>query len=341
MRTIIKARWIIAALWIAMAAVLFITAPDMGQLTKEKGQIAVPEGYPSSYANKLLEQMSKDGDTNKSVVVVFQDKHLLPNREAALKKAITTLEKDSSLHVSDITSYFNADEDIQKQLLSKDRTTLLVPVTFDANKISAAEFKAKVNEKLKTLKLDYEMTGQPLIDDDVMTSSQEGLKKTEYITVGFILIVLILVFRSAVAPFVPLLAVALSYLVSQSVVAYLVKYADFPLSTFTQIFMVAIMFGIGTDYCILLLSRFKEEIARGKDKIEAILTTYKTAGRTVLFSGIAVLIGFTCIGFAEFQLYKSAVAVAVGVAVLILALLSIVPFFMAVLGKVLFWPVRG
>lgn len=85
MRTIIKARWIIAALWIAMAAVLFITAPDMGQLTKEKGQIAVPEGYPSSYANKLLEQMSKDGDTNKSVVVVFQDKHLLPNREAALK----------------------------------------------------------------------------------------------------------------------------------------------------------------------------------------------------------------------------------------------------------------
>lgn len=155
MRTIIKARWIIAALWIAMAAVLFITAPDMGQLTKEKGQIAVPEGYPSSYANKLLEQMSKDGDTNKSVVVVFQDKQLLPNREAALKKAITTLEKDSSLHVSDITSYFDADEDIQKQLLSKDRTTLLVPVTFDANKISAADFKAKVNEKLKTLKLDY------------------------------------------------------------------------------------------------------------------------------------------------------------------------------------------
>ncbi|MED1066902.1 MMPL family transporter [Bacillus paralicheniformis] len=341
MRTIIKARWIIAALWIAMAAVLFITAPDMGQLTKEKGQIAVPEGYPSSYANKLLEQMSKDGDTDKSVVVVFQDKQLLPNREAALKKAITILEKDSSLHVSDITSYFDAEEDIQKQLLSKDRTTLLVPVTFDANKISAADFKAKVNEKLKPLKLDYEMTGQPLIDDDVITSSQEGLKKTEYITVGFILIVLILVFRSAVAPFVPLLAVALSYLVSQSVVAYLVEYADFPLSTFTQIFMVAIMFGIGTDYCILLLSRFKEELAHGKDKIEAILTTYKTAGKTVLFSGFAVLIGFTCIGFAEFQLYKSAVAVAVGVAVLILALLTIVPFFMAVLGKVLFWPVRG
>lgn len=65
MRTIIKARWIIAALWIAMAAVLFITAPDMGQLTKEKGQIAVPEGYPSSYANKLLEHQKTGIRTNR------------------------------------------------------------------------------------------------------------------------------------------------------------------------------------------------------------------------------------------------------------------------------------
>ncbi|MGE6631498.1 MMPL family transporter [Bacillus sp. NPDC077027] len=341
MRAIIKGRWLISALWIVLAAVLLMSAPSMADLTKEKGQISVPEGYPSSYANNLLKQMSEDGDTQKSVVIVFQGQQLVKNQEVLLKKALDILEGDPALHVKDITSYFEADKDIQKQLLSKDKTTLLVPVTYDSNKIKAIDFKEKVNEKLKSLNLSYEMTGQSLIDEDVLASSQEGLKKTEYITIAFILIVLILVFRSAVAPFVPLVAVALSYLVSQSIVAYLVKYMDFPLSTFTQIFMVAIMFGIGTDYCILLLSRFKEELAHGKDKIEAIITTYKTAGKTVLFSGIAVLIGFTCIGLAQFQLYKSAVAVAVGVAVLIVALLTIVPFFMAVLGKVLFWPIKG
>lgn len=295
MRAIIKGRWLITILWIVLAAVLLITAPNMAQLTKEKGQISVPDGYPSSYANQLLKKMSENGDTEKSIVIVFQEKNIVKERETSLKKAMEILEKDHDLHVEDITSYFDANKDIKKQMLSKDRTTLLVPVTYDSNKIKASDFKEKVNEKLKSLNLTFEMTGQPLIDDDVITSSQEGLKKTEFITIGFILIVLVLVFRSAVAPFVPLVAVALSYLVSQSIVAYLVKYLDFPLSTFTQIFMVAIMFGIGTDYCILLLSRFKEEIAHGKDKIEAILITYKTAGKTVLFSGIAVLIGFTCI----------------------------------------------
>ncbi|WP_353855694.1 MMPL family transporter [Bacillus sp. Bos-x628] len=341
MRAIIKGRWLITVLWGALAAVLLITAPHMAQLTKEKGQISVPDGYPSSYANQLIKKMSENGDTEKSLVIVFQEKNLVTEREPSLKKALQMLEKDADLHVEDITSYFEANKDIKKQLLSKDQSTLLVPVTYDSNKIKASDFKEKVNKKLKSLNLKYEMTGQPLIDDDVITSSQEGLKKTEFITIGFILVVLVLVFRSAVAPLVPLVTVALSYLVSQSIVAYLVKYADFPLSTFTQIFMVAIMFGIGTDYCILLLSRFKEEIAHGKDKIEAILITYQTAGKTVLFSGIAVLIGFTCIGLAQFQLYKSAVAVAVGVAVLIVALLTVVPFFMAVLGKVLFWPIKG
>lgn len=341
MRAIIKGRWLITILWVVLAAVLLITAPNMAQLTKEKGQISVPDGYPSSYADQLLKNMSENGDTEKSIVIVFQGKDIVKEREASLKKAMEILEKDQDLHVEDMTSYFDANKDIKKQMLSKDQTTLLVPVTYDSNKIKASDFKERVNEKLKSLNLTFEMTGQPLIDDDVITSSQEGLKKTEFITIGFILIVLVLVFRSAVAPFVPLVAVALSYLVSQSIVAYLVKYVDFPLSTFTQIFMVAIMFGIGTDYCILLLSRFKEELSHGKDKIEAIITTYKTAGKTVLFSGIAVLIGFTCIGLAEFQLYKSAVAVAVGVAVLIVALLTVVPFFMAVLGKVLFWPIKG
>ncbi len=86
-------------------------------------------------------------------------------------------------------------------------------------------------------------------------------------------------FRSLVAPFVPLLTVGLTYVVSQSIVAFLVDRVDFPLSTFTQTFLVAVLFGIGTDYCILLLSRFKEELAKREDRIEAIIATYKTAGK--------------------------------------------------------------
>lgn len=105
--------------------------------------------------------------------------------------------------------------------------------------------------------------------------------------------------------------------------------------------MVAVMFGIGTDYCILLLSRFKEEVPRHEHIGDAIAATYRTAGKTVLFSGLAVLVGFTAIGLSTFILYRSAVAVAIGIAVMLIALVTIVPFFMFVLGTRIFWPSRN
>jgi RND superfamily putative drug exporter len=144
-----------------------------------------------------------------------------------------------------------------------------------------------------------------------------------------------------VAPLIPLVTVGISYISAQSIVAILVDKVNFPLSTFTQIFLVAVLFGIGTDYCILLLSRFKEEMAERDNVTEAIIETYRTAGKTVLFSGMAVMIGFASIGLSTFKLYQSASAVAIGVALLLLALVTVVPFFMAILGKRIFWPAKG
>ena len=60
--------------------------PNMAQLTKEKGQISVPDGYPSSYANQLLKKMSENGDTEKSIVIVFQEKNIVKERETSLKR---------------------------------------------------------------------------------------------------------------------------------------------------------------------------------------------------------------------------------------------------------------
>ena len=194
---------------------------------------------------------------------------------------------------------------------------------------------------LEGVQADHYLTSEGLINEDTIVSSEEGLKKTEYITVVFILLILFVVFRSFVAPFVPLLTVGLSYIVSQSVVSFLVDQFNFPISTFTQIFMVAVMFGIGTDYCILLISRFKEELTTSEDTKTAIIETYRKAGGTVIYSGLAVFVGFATIGLSKFILYKSAVAVAIGIAVMLLALVTVVPFFMAVLGKKLFWPSRG
>ncbi|HIW34528.1 MAG TPA: MMPL family transporter, partial [Candidatus Paenibacillus intestinavium] len=120
----------------------------------------------------------------------------------------------------------------------------------------------------------------------------------------------------------------------------LVDHYNYPFSNFTQVFLVVILFVIGTDYNILLFTRYKEELSRSNDILEAIKATYQSAGKTVVYSGLAVFIGFITLLFAEFQVYRSSSAVAIGVAVLILVLLTLNPFFMAIMGRKMFWPVK-
>ena len=74
---------------------------------------------------------------------------------------------------------------------------------------------------------------------------------------------------------------------------------NFPLSNYTQIFMICIMFGIGTDYSILLLNRFKEELANGNNRLDSVKTTFKTAGKTVLSSATPVFVVFASLNFIE------------------------------------------
>ncbi|MBB6733091.1 MMPL family transporter [Cohnella zeiphila] len=346
MKTILRMRWLVLALWLAAVAALALTAPNMADLVREKGQITVPNGYSSSNANEWLNEMSAQDDSGskgQSTALVFHsDRKLTQDQLDEIKQGIESLKaQGSQLGVTGVTSSFDNPE-LADQMVSKDGKTVLALVNVDLEGREASAVSDSLYDALSTVKVEHYFTGGWMIEEDVVQSSESGLKKTELITVGFILIILFVVFRSAIAPFIPLFAVGISYVAAQSVVSYLVRYLDFPLSNFTQIFMVAIMFGIGTDYCILLISRFKEELAHnGGDKTQAILTTYRTAGRTVLVSGLAVLVGFSAIGFSTFGLYRSAVAVAVGVAVLLIALVTLVPFFMATLGKAIFWPSRG
>ncbi|WP_424766545.1 MMPL family transporter [Paenibacillus sp. sgz302251] len=346
MRSILKFRWLVLALWLVAAVGLMVSAPGMEELVRTKGQITVPDGYSSTIANDLAKEIGGGDEagagSGMATVLVFHKEGGLSDADLAeVRSGVDKLKSEGeAIGVVSVTSHFDA-VDLEEQMVSEDGSTILTLVNVEAGDRELSELRDGLYEAISDVKVEHYYTGNWLISEDVVQSSQEGLKKTEFITLGFILIILFVVFRSAVAPFVPLVAVGFTYLVSQSVIAYLVEYLDFPLSNFTQIFLVAVLFGIGTDYCILLISRFKEELAHRGDKIEAIIHTYKTAGKTVLFSGLAVLVGFASIGFSTFVLYRSAVAVAVGIAVLLIALFTIVPFFMAVMGKSLYWPVKG
>lgn len=344
MNGILKGKWFILGAWVIAIVGLFIIAPNMGDLVKEKGQITIPDEYSSSQAGKILDEIQNQknvGEQSTVALVFHDDKKLSDNDLKEAKKAVEALEANKEeLGITDILSSFN-NENLKDQLDSEDGKTILTSLTISWNGREAEEVSDALYKTIEKYDVDHYYTSNWMIDQDLVNSSQEGLKKTEGITVVFILAVLLIVFRSVIAPFIPLITVGVTYLASQSIVSILVDKFDFPISTYTQIFLVAVLFGIGTDYCILLLSRFKEEMMHRESIWESIVETYKNAGRTVFFSGIAVMIGFAAIGFSKFVLYQSASAVAVGVAILLIALFTVVPIFMLLLGNKLFWPSKG
>ncbi|AIF68007.1 hypothetical protein GZ22_16135 [Terribacillus saccharophilus] len=333
MRTIIRFKWIIAIAVILIAVGLTIFSPNLTQLASDKGQTQLPEDAVSIRASDILEDAGKNSN---SLSVVFElDEALNQDSEDMIQGVIDKVEQIDG--VSEITTPLTDNQEIQDQMMSEDKKTVMMPVTVEGSDEEAERISEEIYDAVPDDETAY-VTGASLINQDFANTSEDGLKKTELITVFIIVALLLIVFRSIVTPFVPLITVGITYLISQGILAILVDTLDFPISTFTQTFLVAILFGIGTDYCILLLSRFREELANGHDKVEATVTAYRTAGRTLFISAIAVFVGFASIFFAKFAIFQSAVGVAVGVAVLLIVLVTVLPLFMVTLGEKLFWP---
>lgn len=344
MRTILKARWWILLVWIAGVLALLAFSPNMSELVRDKGQIKIAEGYSSSRAAQYIQEIHEQhgaGDSAALALVFHHPDGLTDADFAEAEAAIAQLkQQQDELGITEIVTHFDQ-EALEDQLVSQDGKTILVSLSVEWNGRTAVELSDDLYGAIAHIQLNHYYTGNDLITEDVVQTTEAGVKKSEAITIVFILVVLIAVFRSVVAPFLPLITVGISYLASNAIVAYLADLANFPLSNFTQIFLVAVLFGLGTDYSILLLNRFKEELREQEELTSALAATYRTAGKTVFFSGVAVLIGFSVLGFSQFNIYQSAVAVAVGIAVLLIALFTIFPIFMSLLGKKVFWPAKG
>ena len=276
------------------------------------------------------------------MVVVFSngDKPLTATQKQEIDGTIQRFKvQKSKYHVKSMTAASD-NAAAKKQLISKDKSTQLLQLMVGENQ-TVTNMTKNITDGAKTSGVKTYVTGSDILNDDFTQETETGLQKTEIITVVFIFIVLTLVFKSPITPIVSLLSVGLSFIISLSIVMNLVEKFNFPLSNFTQVFMVVVLFGIGTDYNILMFDQFKEELSHGDSPVAATGRALRIAGRTILYSGSSLLIGFSALGLANFSIYRSAVGVAVAVAILLLVLLTLNPFFMALLGPKLFWPSKN
>ncbi|WDF82499.1 MMPL family transporter [Lacticaseibacillus pabuli] len=328
--------------WLIAVILAVVMLPNISSLVRDKGQTKIPDSAQSQVANVIQKDWGHGQGNTRQVVVVFSngDKKLSSTQKDAIKHTVKHLRKhDDQLNIKDVLAP-NDNAATKKQLISKDKTTELVQLQV-SKKQEVRPMTAAITKAAKTHGVKTYLTGGDILNDDFQKATEDGIQKTEIIAAIFIFVVLVLVFRSPVVPVISLLTVGVSVITSLSVVMNLVAHWGFPLSSFTQVFLVVVLFGIGTDYNILLYDQYKEELSGGLDAVEATTKARRIAGRTILYSGTSLLIGFSALGLAKFSIYRSAVGVAVGVAVLLLVLLTLNPFFMSLLGKRMFWPTKN
>lgn len=326
--------------WVLILVISLVALPNVDSLTRAHSEISLPSNVESEAAKLIKNEWGSKKKNTYEVAVVFNKKSgkLTETDQGNIEASIDRLTSNQKKY--GIKDYLAPQDNIatKKLLKSKDGTTWVMQMNIAKSHGTISQVYDEINKAVKTSGVRTYVTGADVLNNDFTSSIQEGIKKTELITVVFIFIVLIIVFRSPIVPLVSLLTVGVSFLVSFSIVTNLVNQVNFPFSNFTQVFMVIVLFGIGTDYNILLYNHFKEDLGNGLGVAEATKDSIKKSGRTILYSGSSILIGFSALGLANFSVYRSASGVAVGVLVLLIVLLTLNPFFMATLGKKMFWP---
>ena len=176
------------------------------------------------------------------------------------------------------------------------------------------------------------VTGELTLDEDFGTLSEEDLQNGElFFGAPAALIVLLLVFGTVVAGVIPLVLAVLSIVVALALTA-LVGQA-FELSLFVTNMIFGMGLALGIDYSLFILSRFREERAQGREKVDAIFTAGATASRAVLFSGAAFILAMTGLELVPNTIMRSLATGAILVGfVSVIAALTLLPAVLSLLG---------
>ena len=170
----------------------------------------------------------------------------------------------------------------------------------------------------------------------------EGIDGTLlYSALAVVIIILLFTYRSPILWLLPVLSAGVALTAAQAVIYLLAKNGVLTVNGQTQGILTVLVFGAGTDYALLLVARYREELRRHEDRHEAMAIALHRAGPAIFASGSTVIVGMLCVLLAQMNSTASmGPALAIGVAVGLLAMLSLLPALLVVTGRWVFWPLR-
>ncbi len=184
-----------------------------------------------------------------------------------------------------------------------------------------------------------EVTGQAGIGRDYLQAIQDGTDRTTMVTILLVVLVLLAIYRAPLAALAPLMTIGAAFLVARGVLGFLAQ-GGWQLSSVLDSFIVVLVFGVGTDYTIFLISRFREELGRHGHE-DAVRVTVGRISAVITASAATVIVGLTSMVAARFGMIQTTgPALAIVIFITLLAGLTLTPSLLAIFGRRLFWPIH-
>ena len=338
--------------WLALAAVSVVAGPDFTEVATYDDNAFLPTGADSIRGAELMREGWPDDNFTASAVLVFlRDDGPLGDRDRAYARELVAWARsgDAPEGLGRVVTHLEEPE-LEGAQASRDEQAMIVVAGLEVPPFSppghevVLGLRARIAREAPPDGLDVLVSGAAGIAYDEHTAIEASVARTELLTVILVVVLVLWVLRSPVAALVPLLTVGGAYAVALAVVGTLAR-LGMDVSYLFQMFAIVIVFGAGTDYALLILARYQEELAGRADAGDTEGRARKLATTMLVLAGVlastaaSTMVGFSAQVVAQFGLFRTmGPALAIAVFITLLAGLTLTPAIMRLFGRWLFWP---
>src|SRR5580693_6172831 len=330
----VKFRWVVIVAWLIAAFAVPKYLPSLASVTQANNSAFLPAGAPSQHAANLAEPFGiTTNETPVPVVAAVSQGTLTTADESwltSLQHSLSTV--PTVVSVRDLGRSGDGQAE-QLQVLSD-----VSQSNDNAVKDLIDGLRAKIASPGPPAGMQVHLAGQAAINVDQQQQSGSTGSTVQFVALIFILILLLLIFRALLAPLITVIPALLAVTISGPLVAE-AAHAGLKVSQLSQLLLIVLVLGAGTDYGLFLVFRVRENMREGAEPKEAVRAAVMRVGETITFSALTVIAALLSLLFATFQIYSElGIPLAIGIGTMLLAGLTLLPALLAVFGRAAFWP---
>ena len=340
-----RGKWMTLVAWLIVAGLLISLLPRLDEASENEQALFLPRDAEATRAYEFARERFPTGGT--PVLIVFREHAGLGSGAYGAAAEIATWLSGPEAP-DNVTQVLSPDAATGQQfgLVSDDGTTMYVFAEV-VGEPAEQPFLDTV-EAIRDRSASFDLPGVEiavggpggLIVDLVGVFSQIDTLLL-LVTVLLVLVLLVIIYRSPVMAAVPLLGVGLVFQLAGGIAAWYALSFGLPVSGQTTGIMTVVLFGTGTDYVLFVSARFREELTRHADRHEAMRQTMRGVGGAVASAGATILVACAALGLATLRSYQAlGPVIALAVALMMLAALTLIPAALTILGRRAFWPLQ-